>query len=101
MQLKPIWKSKQCPSYKLLYLQEASQLAVSVVDVLVAIFVAEGVNAVAQSQKGAVDVGSFFQPLTSILSLNNTEIDECENLWTQNIFSMLCACEATQLKAYR
>lgn len=60
---------------QLQYLQEASQLAVSIVDVLVAIFVTQGVNAVAQSQEGAIDVSSFFQSLTSILSLKEAEID--------------------------
>lgn len=42
------------------YLQKTSQLAVSVVDILVAVFVTQGVDAVAQGQEGAVDVGSLF-----------------------------------------
>lgn len=55
----------------MLYLQQAGQLAVSVVDVLGAVFVTQGVDAVAQSQEGAVDVGPLFQPLTSVLSLTD------------------------------
>ena len=51
------------------YLQQASELAVSVVDVLVAVLVTQGVDAVAQCKQGAVDVSPFFQPLTPVLSL--------------------------------
>lgn len=58
------------------YLQQAGQLAVSVVDVLGAVFVTQSVDAVAQSQQGAVDVGPLFQPLTSVLSLTRTHLDE-------------------------
>lgn len=52
-----------------MYLQQTRQLAVPVVDVLVAVPLAEGIDAVAQCQEGAVDMGSFFQPLSSVLRL--------------------------------
>lgn len=55
------------------YLQQASQLAVPVVDVLGAVLVAQSVDAVAQSQEGAVNVGPLLQPLTSVLSLSDRE----------------------------
>lgn len=57
-----------------LYLQQAGQLAVSVVDVLGAIFVTQGVDAVAQSQQGAVDVGPLFQSLSPVLGLTDRQI---------------------------
>lgn len=42
-----------------LHLEQPSQLAVPVVDVLCAVLVAERVDAVSQSQQGAVDVGAL------------------------------------------
>lgn len=54
------------------YLQQTSQLAVPVVDILGAVLVAQSVDAVAQSQEGTVNVGPLLQSLTSVLSL--TEI---------------------------
>lgn len=51
------------------YLQQTGQLAVSVVDVLGAVFVTQSVDAVAQRQEGAVNVGPLLQPLPSVLSL--------------------------------
>lgn len=54
------------------YLQQAGQLAVSVVDILGAVFVTQRVDAVAQSQERAVDVGALFQSLTSVLGLTDT-----------------------------
>ena len=53
----------------LTYLQQSSELAVSVVDILVAVLVTQGIDTVAQGKQGAVDVSAFFQPLTSVLSL--------------------------------
>ena len=41
------------------YLQQSGQLAVSVVDVLVAVLLTQSVDAVTQSQQRAVDVGAF------------------------------------------
>ena len=67
---------RHCWTFKLLYLQEARQLAVAIGDVLVAIFVTQGVNAVAQRQEGTVDVSAFFQALTPILSLRDREKGE-------------------------
>lgn len=58
------------------YLQQTGQLAVSVVDVLVAGFFAEGVDAVPQRQEGAVDVGPLFEALTPILSLTDKETSQ-------------------------
>lgn len=58
--------------FRLSYLQQASQLAVSIVDVFMAVFVTESVDAVAQSQKRTVDVGSLLQPLAPVLSLTDT-----------------------------
>ena len=46
-------------------LQETCQLAVTVIDILAS--TAEGVDAVGQGQKRAVDVGSFLHPLATIL----------------------------------
>lgn len=51
------------------YLQQAGQLAVPVVDVLGAVLVAQGVDAVPQSQEGPVDVGPLLQTLPSVLGL--------------------------------
>ena len=53
----------------LTYLQQSSELAVSVVDILVAVLVTQGIDTVAQGKQGAVDVSPFFQPLTPVLSL--------------------------------
>ena len=57
----------------LTYLQQSSELAVSVVDILVAVLVTQGIDAVAQGKQGAVDVSPFFQPLTPVLSLRQGE----------------------------
>lgn len=51
------------------YLQEPGQLAVSVVDVLVAALVAQRIDAVAQGQQRAVDVRPLFHALPSVLCL--------------------------------
>lgn len=51
------------------YLQQAGQLAVPVVDVLGAVLVAQGVDAVPQSQEGPVDVGPLLQTLPPVLGL--------------------------------
>lgn len=56
-----------------LYLQQAGQLAVSIVDVLGPVFVTQGVDAVAQRQEGAVDVGPLLQSLTPVLGLTKTQ----------------------------
>lgn len=53
------------------HLQQPSQLAVPVVDVFSAVLVAQCINAVSQSQQGAVDVSTLLQPLTPVLSLKH------------------------------
>lgn len=53
------------------YLQQARELAVPEVHVLgpAAAFLAERVDAVAERQQGAVDVGALLHPLTAVLGL--------------------------------
>lgn len=61
-----------------------------------AIFVAQGVDAVAQGQEGAVDVRPLFQPLTPVLSLKDrhahkrelgkTELFQVCSFWTIYVF---------------
>ena len=51
------------------YLQEPSELAVAIVDVLVVVLVAQRVDAVAQGQQGAVDVCPLLHALPAVLGL--------------------------------
>ena len=55
------------------YLQEPGELAVAIVDVLVATLVAQGVDAVAQCQQRAVDVGPLLHTLPTILCLGGEQ----------------------------
>lgn len=60
-----------------LYLQQAREFAVSKIDKLgpAPLFLAQSVDAVAQSQQRAVDVGSFLHPLALVLSLLGDRTD--------------------------
>ena len=51
------------------YLQEAGELAVTIVDVLVGALVAQRIDAVPQGQQRAVDVGPLFHALPTVLCL--------------------------------
>ena len=51
------------------YLQEAGELAVAIVDVLVGALVTQRIDAVAQGQQRAVDVGPLFHALPTVLRL--------------------------------
>ena len=51
------------------YLQEAGELAVAIVDVLVGALVTQCIDAVAQGQQRAVDVGPLFHALPTVLRL--------------------------------
>lgn len=51
------------------YLQKPGELAVPIVDILVAAFVTQRVDAVAQGQQRAIDVGSLLHALPPVLCL--------------------------------
>lgn len=51
------------------YLQEPGELAVPIVDVLITALVTQRIDAVAQGQQRAVDVGSFLHALPPVLCL--------------------------------
>lgn len=55
------------------YLQEPGELAVSVVDVLIAALVAQCVDAVAQGKQRAVDVGPLLHALPPVLRLGRQQ----------------------------
>lgn len=55
------------------YLQEPGELAVPIVDVLVATLVAQGVDAVAQGQQRAVNVSPLLHALPPILCLERQQ----------------------------
>ena len=55
------------------YLQEPGELAVPIVDVLIATLIAQRVDAVAQGQQRAVDVGSLLHALSPVLCLGRQQ----------------------------
>lgn len=64
------------------YLEEPGELAITIVDILVAALVAQSVDTVAQGQQGAVDVGSFLHTLPTVLCLG---VEQRAELWHSGV----------------